>query len=109
MSSCSLSVGSIRFLIPPTPTEAFCLPCGQLTQVPLRPHWGSQVPHCRDTFGVGAFFTPGSRYPPIPLARPGCLIDPFITVSTRFSVTLRNDASSKVHLHSPVRTSPRPV
>src|SRR5258708_24531666 len=35
MSSCSLSGDSLRFLILPVPTEAFCLPCGQLTQVPL--------------------------------------------------------------------------
>jgi hypothetical protein len=32
MYFCSLSVDSVRFLIPPTPTEALCLPCGQLTQ-----------------------------------------------------------------------------
>jgi hypothetical protein len=66
MDSCCLSAGSIRFLILPTPTEEFGLPCGWLTQ---------SIDHPRDLIGVilfrmcekqsvrSAFFTAGSGYP----------------------------------------------
>jgi hypothetical protein len=46
MASCSLSVGTFRFLILPPPTEEFSFPYGQLT---------SGIDHPLDLIGVPTF------------------------------------------------------
>ena len=65
MCSCCLSAGSFRFLILPVPTEAFCLPCGWLTE---------RIDHLSDLFGVATFHmceTQLGRMPPVLRGR-GC-------------------------------------
>src|SRR5260370_29473718 len=110
MDSCYLSVGSLRFLILPFPTEEFGLPCSQLT---------GGIDHPPDLIGFTLFRMCEKQSVRMPSLLRGLGIHscdswahrtvvPFIIVLA-VSMTRRHAASSKVHLHSSVRFSPCPV
>jgi len=116
MDSRCLSAAGLRFLDLPTPTEEFCRPCGWLTGISLRPHWGYHVPHLGATTGEGALSTPGSWCPLIQGL--DCIIHRdlyaslFLTHYYRIHHHPGNHSITKptrVHSRSPVQSSPCPV
>jgi len=112
--SCCLSATGIGFSGHPASAEGLGLPHGRLTGPAFGsgPQRGCHVAHAWDTTGVGAPYTPGTAVPtrptphprpppaasqrPVPIPR--CHIPP--------SEAKHHDASSKVYLRSPVRSSP---
>ena len=78
------------------------------------PRRGFHVPHERDTTGVGALFTPGTV---VLLPVEGSLVNRHLPLfqrpvpSPRWHIPSagleRDEASSRVHSRSPVRSSPR--
>jgi hypothetical protein len=99
----------------PVPARGIGLPHSRPTgQVALTgPRPGFHVPHQQDTTGVGAPYTPGTvvstrsavqlsdRHPPL---RNGQSLHPAGVF--RLAGLKRDEASSRVHLRSPVRSSP---
>jgi hypothetical protein len=114
MYFCCLSAAGIRFLEHPIPTGDFCRPYGWLTEI-FRPRWGYHVPHLGAATGVGALSTPGfigvtdecslaihlSQSSLCPL-----ILNPLLPYKPSIPTTLHHEASSRVHLHSPVQSSP---
>jgi hypothetical protein len=98
---------------PSFPAEGLGLPCGRLTGPDCAgPQRGCHVPHVRVATGVGALYTPGTvvltRPVPLPRSPPAasqrqCPCTPARLPSPEAS---DNEASSKVYLRSPVRSSP---
>jgi hypothetical protein len=125
MSSRCLSAGGIRFLDHPFPAAEFGLPCGRLTgrmsfarRHSIRPHRGYYVPHPREPTGLGVPFTAGAWCPISRRRRTDRRSQLSLAAELpllrhhRFSRLRRpiaNAASSGIHSHSPVRSSPCPV
>ena len=117
MYSRCLSAAGFCFLDSPTPTEEFCRPYGGLTRLYSRPHWDYQVPLYGDATGVGALYTPGCWCPISTVPRPvftlqrnqrPLFLHPFHRINHSFRCSPHYGASTRVHSHSPVQSSPCP-
>jgi hypothetical protein len=100
------------------PAEELGLPCGRLTGHTTGltgPQRGFHVPHERATTGVGALSTPRTTvlYRPGMVRRPAVrrfsAASPWTPLELPIGGASRNEASSRVHWYSPVRSSPSPV
>jgi hypothetical protein len=115
--SCHLSAHRRSLLEHPVPAEELGLPHGRLTDTPRRagPQRDYHVPHERDTTGVGALSTPRT----VVLTRPEMRLRPAPAASQQpvpgphlphpIGGASPDEASSRVHGCSPVRSSPSPV
>ena len=109
-----LSAAGVRFSGLPAPAGELCLPHVRPTgrDVPAGPHRGCHVPLGRDAAGVGAAWTPGTvvRSRPVVGHRPAPAAFQRRSLFSRLLHSAcgspRNEASSAIHLRSPVRPFP---
>jgi hypothetical protein len=109
--SCCLSATGIGFLDHRAPAGELGLPYGRLTESASGPRRGCHVPHGRAATGVGALCTPrpavsrrlapSHQPPPAASQRPALPPAPH-PISGGFD----DEASTRVRLRSPVRSSP---
>lgn len=109
--SVAFRLGGFRFLGHPLPTQEFCFPYGWLTMV---------VVTTTDLNGVNTFHTGEMRLgwvssilrgiwcPYLCGSRAHNLL-PINAVSAAFGICIGDEASSRIHFHSPVQPSHSPV